>query len=63
MQHAILGWYVGVLELKDSVYAFACNISAKSEASGMKARDITRRILVERVIEPNGHVIAAPGGD
>jgi len=43
-----VGWFVGYLQEKDNVYFFATNIKdASPEASGPKAKEITRAILQE----------------
>jgi beta-lactamase class D len=41
-----IGWFVGYVEEKDTVYFFVTNIeSSSSEADGVKAKEITRDIL------------------
>ncbi len=43
----IFGWFVGYIETQGKVYVFATNVEGADEASGIKAREITRRIAKE----------------
>lgn len=52
-EDCILGWYVGTVETNSNSYAFACNIVAKTDAWGPKAREISLKILNDFVIESN----------
>jgi len=40
----IFGWFVGYIETQGKVYVFATNVEGEDEASGVKAREITRAI-------------------
>jgi bla regulator protein BlaR1 len=40
----IFGWFVGYIETQGKVYVFATNVEGEDEASGVKAREITRQI-------------------
>ena len=39
------GWFVGLVETKDNTYFFATNIESDSDATGIKASEITLSIL------------------
>ncbi|MCB9853817.1 MAG: class D beta-lactamase [Phycisphaerales bacterium] len=42
---AVLGWFVGTVTSHDATYVFACNISAKKDASGPTARRLAISVL------------------
>lgn len=44
------GWFVGYVERDGNVFFFATNITAKDNASGAKAEQITKQILYEKNI-------------
>jgi beta-lactamase class D len=44
----INGWFIGFIEKNENVYFFAANIEAKSNASGVRAREIAMQILKDK---------------
>lgn len=51
-EHGILGWFVGSIETPSSTWVFACNISAPDQATGAKARKLSRAALESLKILP-----------
>lgn len=48
----INGWFIGYEEAGDNAYFFASNIQAKSDADGLTASNITRKILEDQGLVP-----------